>query len=327
MDAKKHAQIPHDAFRFRSLEPVAVQSAQGDEKKRRTFNGVPYSGKPITGHSFWGTVIFDLSSTSAASRTPALIDHNSAKRAGHAALSILPDRIEIIDGVLLQNEHGQAVAQDSDDGFPWQMSVYITPARIDELQAGAKEVVNGNEVIGPAVIFRNSLIREVSFTPTGYDPNTHAVAASFGSATQIPKQEEPTMTLEEAQAQATQFKAKAEEMEGQIAGLKASLDKEKSRADEAEKTLSEQKKAQREEAVKSLFSAIGKKFTDEDAKPYLDMSESAFKVVAGEMSKMSKAFSDRVDDKLFSPQATDGAEPEGQQGALLLAAAEKFSVE
>jgi hypothetical protein len=37
---------------------------------------------------------------------------------------------------LLSNKYGQEVAQDSDEGYPWQMSVYIDPGSIEEVERG-----------------------------------------------------------------------------------------------------------------------------------------------------------------------------------------------
>ncbi len=39
-----------------------------------------------------------------------------------------------VSGDLMSNEFGAQVAQDSDDGFPWQMSVRIEPTAIEEIQ-------------------------------------------------------------------------------------------------------------------------------------------------------------------------------------------------
>ena len=66
------------------------------------------------------------------------------------------------------------VAKLSDEGFPWQMSVHIDPERVEKLSKNKTTFVNGQKVTGPANIFRNSKIREVSFTPTGMDDRTHA---------------------------------------------------------------------------------------------------------------------------------------------------------
>jgi hypothetical protein len=48
-----------------------------------------------------------------------------AARAGRAGVRALArDGQQLtIGGHLLSNKHGKAVAQDADDGFPWQMSV------------------------------------------------------------------------------------------------------------------------------------------------------------------------------------------------------------
>jgi hypothetical protein len=141
---------------------------------RRIF-GVAYSGDLVR-HPYFGAVIFDLSTTSAPDRVPLLVDHDRAQRAGVCSLTF-GERIEIGEGSLFSNETGKAVAEDADAGFPWQLSVHIEPREIQYLSAGESTEVNGRKVEGPAAVFRHSLIRELSLTPTGVDSNTIAAVA------------------------------------------------------------------------------------------------------------------------------------------------------
>lgn len=101
-------------------------------KKKRTFSGVAYSGEVITDHWYWDRIIFDLDSMQIKGRIPALLDHSTRQRAGAInSHSIDHQNGLTVSGDLMSNEFGTQVAQDSDDGFPWQMSVRIDPSAIE----------------------------------------------------------------------------------------------------------------------------------------------------------------------------------------------------
>jgi len=101
------------------------------------------------------------------------VQHDRSKRAGVGSFDIGKSGLAI-SGALLSNEHGSAIAADSDEGFPWQMSVTAYPSRVEKLEATKKAVVNGRQVTGPAYILRGSEIGEVSFVVLGADSKTSA---------------------------------------------------------------------------------------------------------------------------------------------------------
>ncbi|MFZ1574351.1 MAG: hypothetical protein WAT36_03760, partial [Chromatiaceae bacterium] len=45
---------------------------------------------------------------------------------------------------------------------------------VEEVQAGVAISVNGRDFTGPLTVFRQTRVRELSFTPTGYDHRTSA---------------------------------------------------------------------------------------------------------------------------------------------------------
>ena len=299
----KSSQHPKDAFQFRS-EPAALASRT--ESGPRKFGGTAYSAKLIR-HHYWGAVIFDMATTQAPDPTPILIEHDRSQRAGFAKLAISQDGITIADGTLLDNDSGKAISSESDAGFPWQMSVHIEPDSIEEIKAGGTAVVNGQTVTGPAVVFRNNTIREVSFTPTGVDKNTDAIALSASAAA------EPTTTQKDDPMNMDELNAKVTALE---ASLKASQDAAgaaEARATEAESALATIKRDARASAVKDLFSAVGREYTEAAATPYMDMPEALFASVAADMRAIKPA----APDHLFSAHATagttqtnEGAEPD-----------------
>ena len=254
---------PKDQFCFELGQFAVEQPAEG--KKKRTFTGVAYSGEPILDHWYWDRVIFDLDSIQIKGRIPALLEHRSSQRAG-AINSHSIDYAQglVISGDLMSNEFGSQVAQDSDDGFPWQMSVRIEPSSTEEIAADQSVTVNGKTYQGPITVFRGGRIREVSFCALGADDNTNAVAASH-NPTQQPK-EDTDVDLVQAQAKIT-------ELEGQI------------------NTLTEQNKqfaaAKREAEITALGKDLGKEFSAEDIAEMKGLDESAFAFSAKQLRQFS----------------------------------------
>ena len=236
-------------------------------KKKRTFSGVAYSGEVITDHWYWDRIIFDLDSMQIKGRIPALLDHSTRQRAGAInSHSIDHQNGLTVSGDLMSNEFGTQVAQDSDDGFPWQMSVRIDPSAIEEIQAGASVTVNGKVHQGPITVFRGGRIREVSFCALGADDNTNAVAASHSPKNFNQPEDTNVTELEQAQA-----KAKA---------LQDQVD-----------ALTEQNKqfaaAKREAEISALSKDLGKEFSAEDVEEMKKLDDSAFAFSAKQLRQFS----------------------------------------
>ena len=277
---------PKDQFCFELGQFAVEQPVEG--KKKRTFTGVAYSGEPILDHWYWDRVIFDLDSIQIKGRIPALLEHRSSQRAG-AINSHSVDYAQglVISGDLMSNEFGSQVAQDSDDGFPWQMSVRIEPSSTEEIAADQAVTVNGKTYQGPITVFRDGRIREVSFCALGADDNTNAVAASH-NPTQQPK-EDTNVDLVQAQAKIT-------ELEGQV------------------NTLTEQNKqfaaAKREAEITALSKDLGKEFSAEDITEMKNLDESAFAFSA----KHLRQFSATQPQKPTLPDYLTKHQAQGSQG-------------
>lgn len=211
----------------------------GDAKAMpRKFSGVANSGRPF--NHYGEMVIVDLADIQYKPSVPALLLHDRAQRAGFGTLSVSNHQL-LIDGTLLDNQFGREVASESDAGFPWQMSAHINANSIHHLGQNETALVNGQEVIGPMDILKNCSVSEISFTPTGVDSETSAVALGDDGTTQTKPnpQKDSAMTLDEA---LVEIKAKDEE----IATLKA-----KNADLEAEKKEAEAEKAEAEAEAKA----------------------------------------------------------------------------
>lgn len=222
------------------LSAAGIAGAEADTPRR--FSGIANSGKPFIYEG--KAAIVDLSSLRFAEQLPALIDHDRSKRAGFGKLSIAKHQLSI-NGTLLNNEHGQAIAGDSDAGFPWQMSAHVVPALIEDLPAGQHKTINGQLISGPLRILKNAQVREISFTPTGVDSQTHAVVLSDdGSHPFFPPEQEEIMNLEEALNEISKLKAQLAQLEKD----KETLAQEKTALEKAAAEAQEQAQAAEVEA-------------------------------------------------------------------------------
>lgn len=215
------------------LSEVNVADAPaGAPGVQRKFSGIANSGKPF--NHYGEMVIVDLTDIQYKANVPALLLHDRAQRAGFGTLSVTNNQL-LIDGTLLDNQFGREVAEESDAGFPWQMSAHINANSITELGQNETATVNGQAVTGPMVILKNCSVSEISFTPTGVDNETSAVALGDDgkpqSTTAQPNmQKDTTMTPEEIAALQKLAADQAEEIKT-LKEEKAELEKEKAEAE------------------------------------------------------------------------------------------------
>ena len=265
--------------------------AEADGKKKRTFSGVAYSGEVITDHWYWDRVVFDLDSMQINGRIPALLEHSSRQRAGAINTHSIDHQNGLqVQGDLMSNEFGAQVAQDSDDGFPWQMSVRIEPSSVEDIQADASVSVNGKIHQGPITVFRGGRIREVSFCALGADSNTNAVAASH-SPRNFNQPEDTDVDLEQANAKIKELETKNSELEAENKQFAA---------------------AKREAEIKTLETELKKEFSAEDKTKFSALDDTSFGFMASQLRQFSVPVTTPTPvvnpalAHLFSHQATGG---------------------
>lgn len=211
---------------------VADAPADADKAMPRKFSGVANSGKPF---DYYGDMaVIDLSDLTYKDNLPALLLHDRAQRCGFGSLNVSNNQL-MMAGYLLDNQFGREVAAESDAGFPWQMSVHVDANSTDYLGNNETATVNGQTVTGPITILRSCSILEVSFTPTGVDAETSALALTNGgiansSITQPDTQKDTDMTPEQIAALQKQLADQAEEIKT-LKEEKAELEKEKAEAE------------------------------------------------------------------------------------------------
>ena len=278
-------------FNASSME---VLQPEGESKKRK-FKGVAYAGGRVDGHWYWGRsgVVFDLDGIEIDKPTALLEEHFSSGRVGVVKQVSTTGKIEV-EGDFLSNTKAKEIVQDSDDGFPFQMSMYIDPGSIEEVSNGKSVVVNGQTFEGPITVFRQNRIREFTICTTGADRNTSINAFSGKQQT---KQEDTNVT-ELEQAKEAQKQA------------------EKQR-DDALAELNKFKADQRAENIASLQKELNTTFSTEDLKSYTDMDDAVFAFTAKQLRQFSgkqEPQKQGLPSQLFSHQANGDQDQGGQQG-------------
>ena len=172
--------LPKGALRLSDPieEPENTCFSEGDNKRLKMQM---YSGKPITNHWYWETLVIDLNGMSAkGSRFPILEDHLTSKKIAHTAKPLVTEEFALtVDPnktVFVSTPESEAFQKLSAEGFPYQASVRGVPTEIQRL--GEKEVsqVNGYKLKGPAYIWRKWEFKEGSVTVFGADSKTQSSA-------------------------------------------------------------------------------------------------------------------------------------------------------
>lgn len=148
----------------------------------KRFKMLAYTGEPLSS-LFWGELIIDIQGISTGPRLPALRQHEPTRAVG-VIDTIHKDREGLTaEGYFLSTLDGQECQSLLEQGYPMQASIGVWADTVEEVEKGKKALVNGRTLNGPAVIWRTSHVREISFASLGMDKNTSvsiAASAEFG---------------------------------------------------------------------------------------------------------------------------------------------------
>ncbi|WP_295581410.1 hypothetical protein [uncultured Lamprocystis sp.] len=279
------------AYQFEAPAPTLdpADANAKDPTSRRRFSGVAYSGDVIPDHWAWGNLVIDLASIVLLDPCPVLLNHERDIPVGVGALAVAANAL-MVAGTLLSNASAQVLAQNADEGFPWQLSVHADPGSVEEIAPGTQVQLNGRTFFGPLTIFRQSRIRELSFTPTGYDHRTRADVLSRPPPL---INEAPTMAAPETNP------ALVAELTAQVTTLTA-------RAEAAETALATERTASRTREVETLFSSLGRPCPEKLMPHYLALPAEAFADFAADLRAASKP---AAPSHLFSEQAVGDPNP------------------
>jgi hypothetical protein len=285
---KTQNQILHFLADFQLSKPTTTGE--------RTFSGVAYAGGVITDHSWFNAVAFDLSTTTAEAPLPLLFNHHGSPIGVIETVSI-GTQIEIAGRLFADiDDVAKDIAAKADRGIKWQLSVGIFPASTENLNGTQTHSINGQSYTGELALLKNNRIREVSFVTMGADDKTSATV--FNSQPKLPPKDSK-MALTPEQITALQDENKA--LKKQCADMKTQLDELQAETKKAVKFA-------RESEIKSLFTALGREYSELTAAPYLSFNAEQFKTISADLIAQKGEQKPNLPAHLFGTQAADGAE-------------------
>ena len=154
-----------------------VELAKSPKRGTKQFLITAYTGQPLdTG---FGPLVFDIRGMKTKAKMPILREHGRDRIVGFGE-SFKDDSNLFVKGEFSQKtEDAKEVHDLAIEGYPWQASVAVWPRKIKVLEnKKARETVNGQEIQGPAEIWTESDVGEVSFVTLGRDDNTAAITLS-----------------------------------------------------------------------------------------------------------------------------------------------------
>ena len=148
-----------------------VPKQDGDKPVRCT--GVAYSGGSF--RQWWSALpcYVDLSGMRLAEQVCLMYDHDYDPECRLGVIEAKNDgKTLTIDG---EFDTGNPIAQSiirAGKKFAWQLSIGAENVKVERVDDGTVETINGNTVNGPALVVRESVLREVSIVAIGADAKT-----------------------------------------------------------------------------------------------------------------------------------------------------------
>ena len=148
-----------------------VPKQDGDKPVRCT--GVAYSGGSF--RQWWSALpcYVDLSGMRMAEQVCLMLDHDYDPECRLGVIEAKNDgKTLTIDG---EFDTGNILAQSiirAGKKFNWQLSIGAENVKVERVDEGTVETINGNTVNGPALVVRESILREVSIVAIGADAKT-----------------------------------------------------------------------------------------------------------------------------------------------------------
>ena len=157
-----------------------IQSGAQNEKAVKC-EGVAYSGGSF--RQWWSALpcYVDLAGMRMADQICLMLDHDYDPECRLGVIEAKNDgKTLTIDG---EFDTGNPIAQSiirAGKKFNWQLSIGAENVKVERIGEGTVETINGNTVNGPALIVRESILREVSIVAIGADAKTSvAIKASL----------------------------------------------------------------------------------------------------------------------------------------------------
>lgn len=159
--------------------PVELAKKDGDKSDKKEFMITAYTGKPLD--TWRGPLVFDVKGMQTKEKMPILREHARDRIVGFG--TSFKDKSKsnfFVKGEFSETtEDAKEVHDLAVEGYPWQASVAVWARKVKILEDDKQsETVNGETIEGPAEIWTESDVGEVSFVTLGRDDNTAAITLS-----------------------------------------------------------------------------------------------------------------------------------------------------
>lgn len=139
-----------------------------------------YSGGVIKNHWWWGNLAIDISGMSFPKKSfPILRDHSTSMIIGHSPTKTDDNKLQFDDVVLCDTQFTEEFVSLSDQGVPFEASIYAQPTSIERVEEDEVVDVNGYKFKGPGTIGASPHLRNVQSVFSAI-PETSSVAMSNG---------------------------------------------------------------------------------------------------------------------------------------------------
>ena len=179
---KEDQELAKGALRFIDQGCHAhVEMVEKDGTKVPKLRMVAYSGGVIKDHWYWNDLAIDLEGIQfKQNKFPVLEDHLYERKIAVIGKPIIEDGKLMApeNAKFLSTEASEEFQKLSQEGFPYQASIYAKPSVVERLDDDASSKVNGITIRGPASIWRKCEFKEMSVCVFGADSKTRASAFS-----------------------------------------------------------------------------------------------------------------------------------------------------
>ena len=223
-----------------------VPEQEGDKPVRCT--GVAYSGGSF--RQWWSALpcYVDLAGMRLAEQVCLMLDHDYNPECRLGVIEAKNDgKTLTIDG---EFDTGNPLAQSiirAGRKFNWQLSIGAENVKVERVDDGTVETINGNTVNGPAIVVRESILREVSIVAIGADAKTSMeIKASLMApepdehVVQAVAQAEPAVEIENSEPTTEEDTDMNEELNAKLNAITDGLTKLSERIEETEKRIETQ---------------------------------------------------------------------------------------
>jgi len=164
--------------------PIELTASEEGGQRGR-FLITAYTGKVV--QRFWSKLVIVVKGIQANGKMPILREHFRDRVVGWSVKSWADGNFYIMGEFSESAKDGQEVRALAEEGFPWQASIGVWPVKVKVLDSEKEEEsVNGLKVTGPAEIWLESEVREVSFVAIGADSDTAAIAKTESEDRKVP---------------------------------------------------------------------------------------------------------------------------------------------